>query len=56
MFTEKSCQNTGRSASVSIFKVVCGTGGKKNIICHLLHAGLLLDLFSDPEDGGDIFL
>jgi hypothetical protein len=24
--------------------------------CYLLHAGFLLRLFFDPEDGGDIFL
>jgi hypothetical protein len=23
--------------------------------CHLLHAGFLLDLFFDPEDGGEMF-
>jgi hypothetical protein len=24
--------------------------------CYLLHAGFLLDLFIDPEDGGEMFL
>jgi hypothetical protein len=24
--------------------------------CYLLHAGFLLSLFFDPEDGGEIFL
>jgi hypothetical protein len=24
--------------------------------CYLLHAGFLLGLFFDPEDGGDMFL
>jgi hypothetical protein len=24
--------------------------------CHLLHAGFLLGLFFNPEDGGDLFL
>jgi hypothetical protein len=24
--------------------------------CYLLHAGILHDLFLDPEDGGDMFL
>jgi hypothetical protein len=33
--------------------------GNKNtpmFACHLLHAGVLLSLFFDPEDGGDMFL
>jgi hypothetical protein len=24
-------------------------------VCCLLHAGILLDVFFDPEDGGDVF-
>jgi hypothetical protein len=28
----------------------------KLVTCDLLHTGSLLDLVSDPEDGGDIFL
>jgi hypothetical protein len=26
-----------------------------SLACYLLHAGFLLGLFFDPEDGGDIF-
>jgi hypothetical protein len=29
---------------------------KVNSACHLLHAGFLLGLFFEPEDGGDMFL
>jgi hypothetical protein len=27
-----------------------------NLACYLLHVGILIGLFIDPEDGGDIFL
>jgi hypothetical protein len=31
--------------------------GSKNIhACYMLHAGFLLALFFDPDDGGDTFL
>jgi hypothetical protein len=29
---------------------------KQSSACYLLHAGFLLDLLFDPEDGGDMFL
>jgi hypothetical protein len=29
---------------------------KAGSVCHLIHAGFLLGLFFDPEDGGDMFL
>jgi hypothetical protein len=29
---------------------------KAELAWHLLHTGFLLDLFFDPEDGGDMFL
>jgi hypothetical protein len=29
---------------------------KDGSACHLLHAGFLLGLFFDPEDGSDMFL
>jgi hypothetical protein len=29
---------------------------QQSTACHLLHAGFLLALFFDPEDGGDMFL
>jgi hypothetical protein len=29
--------------------------GKHSCACHLLIAGILLGVLSDPEDGGDIF-
>jgi hypothetical protein len=31
------------------------TSSKKTSACYLLHAGFLLDLFFDPEDGGNMF-
>jgi hypothetical protein len=31
-------------------------GSKENSVCYLLHAGFLLGLFFNSEDGGDFFL
>jgi hypothetical protein len=33
-----------------------GYKNKKNSACYLFHAGLLLGLFFNPEDGSDMFL
>jgi hypothetical protein len=34
----------------------CKNKARKKPGCYLLHAGFLLGLFFDPEDGGDTFL
>jgi hypothetical protein len=31
-------------------------GSKRRPSCHLFHTGLLLGLFFDPEDRGDMFI
>jgi hypothetical protein len=31
-------------------------GSEQSSVCYMLHAGFLLGLFFDPEDGSDMFL
>jgi hypothetical protein len=42
------------SADSGLYEEFCLLGYKGN--CCLLHAGFLLGLFFNPEEGGDIFL
>jgi hypothetical protein len=40
----------------SPLKIIRWFGGTCPSACELLHAGLLLDIFFDPADGGNIFV